>query len=401
MTGADGAAGGGTTGLQAESQPIEEAAAGLAQVIEGFVLGDTRPLVIGDGEHPVLVLLAIGDLADFRARVTHLLSNPVDAGWLRYHLRSMGPEGTGMSPENLVELLGVDTDHGLTSLCSQVTVEQATVLLPDHLRRAQEGANPLMLIGDGRMATAALIAYDAFAVLLDMEGETQAEEEEFEPDLSPTGLEELAARLGPVSVQIVEQINAEKTTGPAYNLNFEPDLIEHLTDLEARAQAAPGGGAYEELRATLRYLDELRTGAGSTDGIEAPYLEASELAGELATLREHFRSGADDPFLIGIEGQTLAGLVSFDVYLLLQQISEDVGATPAAPVLPLPGAGGPQVQPFEIATQLCNAVVEDIANGEGSILFIADEAGEPELALAPLQWLWAYTDYLDLVEADA
>jgi hypothetical protein len=401
MTGADGVAPGGMTDLEAQSWPIEDAAAGLAEVIEGFALGDTRPLVIGDGERPVLVLLAIGDLADFRARVTVLLSNPVDAGWLRYHLRSMGSGGEGMSPETLVELLGVDTDHGLTSLCSQVSVEQAAVLLPDHLRRAEEGANPLMLIGDGRMAAAALIAYDAFAVLLDMEGETQAEDDEFEPDLSPTGLEDLAARLGPVAVQIVEQINAEKTAAPVYNLNFEPDLIEHLTDLEARAQAAPGGGAYEELRATLRYLDELRTGAGSTDGIEAPYLEADELSGELATLREHFRSGADDPFLIGIEGQTLAGLVSYDVYLLLQQISEDVGGTSAAPVLPIPGEGGPQVQPFEIATHLCGAVVEDIANGEGSILFIADDTGEPELALAPLQWLWAYTDYLDLADADA
>jgi hypothetical protein len=401
MTGADGAGPGGMTDLEAQSWPIEDAAAGLAEVIEGFALGDTRPLVIGDGERPVLVLLAIGDLADFRARVTLLLSNPVDAGWLRYHLRSMGSGGEGMSPETLVELLGVDTDHGLTSLCSQVSVEQAAVLLPDHLRRAEEGANPLMLIGDGRMAAAALIAYDAFAVLLDMEGETQAEDDEFEPDLSPTGLEDLAARLGPVAVQIVEQINAENTAAPVYNLNFEPDLIEHLTDLEARAQAAPGGGAYEELRATLRYLDELRAGAASTDGIEAPYLEADELSGELATLREHFRSGADDPFLIGIEGQTLAGLVSYDVYLLLQQISEDVGGTSAAPVLPIPGEGGPQVQPFEIATHLCGAVVEDIANGEGSILFIADDTGEPELALAPLQWLWAYTDYLDLADADA
>jgi hypothetical protein len=261
-----------------------------------------------------------------------------------------------------------------------------------------------MLIGDGRMAAAALVAYEAFAVLLDMEGETQDEEEEFEPDLSPTGLEELAGQLGPVSVQIVQQINAEKDGTTAYNLNFEPDLIEHLTDLEARAQAAPGGGAYEELRATLRYLDELRTGAGSTDGIEAPYLEADELPGELATLREHFRSGADDPFLVGIEGQTLAGLVSWDVYLLLQQISEDLGGTPAAPVLPLPGGDGPPLQPFDLAAQLCPAVVDDIANGEGTILFIANEDAadpEPELVLAPLQWLWAYVDYLDLQDAEA
>lgn len=398
----DDAATAGMTDLEAQSWPIDDAAGGLAEVIEGFALGDTRPLVIGDGDVPVLALVAIGDLADFRARVTHLLSNPVDAGWLRYHLRSMGSDGSGMSPERLVELLGVDTDHGLTSLCSQVSVEQAAVLLGDHLRRAEDGANPLMLIGDGRMATAALVSYDAFAVMLDMEGGTQEEPDEFEPDLTPTGLEELAARLGPVSVQIVEQINADKSGGAAYNLNFEPDLIEHLTDLEARAQAAPGGGAYEELRATLRYLDELRTGADASDGIEAPYLEADELPTELPTLREHFRSGADDPFLIGIEGQTLAGLVSYDVYALLQQISADLGGTPTAPVLPLPGDEGPMVQGFAYAAQLCPAIVEDIANGEGSIMFIADDdTGELELALAPLQWLWAYTDYLDLADAEA
>ena len=423
---------GAMTEFEAQSWPIGAAAEGLAQVVEGFRLGDTRPLVIGDGERPVLVLMAISDLADFRARVTHLLSNPVDAGWLRYHLRSVGPDGTGMSPETLVELLGVDADHGLTSLCSQVSVDQAAMLLADHVRRAEEGANPLMLIGDGRMATAALVSYDAFAVLLDMEGEaTEAQQaaeagqdyqagqelaagqelgseqelgvgQQFEPELTPTGLEDLAASLGPVSVQIVEQINAEKDHPPiVYNLNFEPDLVAHLTDLEARAQAAPGAGAYEELRATLRYLDELRSGSDSSDGVEAPYLEADELPLELPTLREHFRNGADDPFLIGIEGQPLAGLVTFDVYALLQGISTDVGGTPQAPVLPLPGGpGGPPLQPLEIAGLLCSAVVEDIAGGEGSMLFIADEIGEPELVLAPLQWLWAYVDYLDTT-ADA
>ncbi|HYU83224.1 MAG TPA: hypothetical protein VEK80_00350 [Kribbellaceae bacterium] len=394
---------GAMTEFEAQSWPIDAASESLAQVIEGFALGDTRPLVIGDGDRPVLVVLPIADLADFRARVTHLLSSPVDAGWLRYHLRS---HSDGMSPETLVELLGVDTDHGLTSLCSQVSVEQAAVLLPDHLRRAEDGANPLMLIGDGRMATAALISYDAFAVLLDMEGEARqiAEREErgdeFEPDLSPTGLEELAARLGPVSVQIVEQINAEKDHPPiVYNLNFEADLVEHLTDLEARAQATPGGGAYDELRATLRYLDELRSGGDESNGMEAPYLEADELAGELETLRAHFRNGADDPFLVGIEGNTLAGLISYDVYCLLQQVSVELGGSPQAPVLPLPGVeGGPVVQPFEIAVHLCAAVVEDIAAGEGSMLFIADEDGVPELVLAPIQWLWAYVDHLDTSE---
>jgi hypothetical protein len=395
---------GAMTEFEAQSWPIGVAAEGLAQVVEGFRLGDTRPLVIGDGERPVLVLMAISDLADFRARVTLLLSNPVDAGWLRYHLRSMGRDGEGMSPETLVELLGVDTDHGLTSLCSQVSVDQAAMLLADHVRRAEEGANPLMLIGDGRMATAALVSYDAFAVLLDMEGERleaeQAAEEPddgFVPELTPTGLEDLAATLGPVSVQIVEQINAEKDHPPVvYNLNFENDLVAHLTDLEARAQAAPGEGAYEELRATLRYLDELRSGGAESDGVEAPYLESDELPLELPTLREHFRNGADDPFLIGIEGQPLAGLVSYDVYALLQGISEDIGASPQAPVLPLPGGpDGPPLQPFELAAQLGPAVVDDIASGEGSMLFIADEIGEPELVLAPLQWLWAYVDYID------
>ena len=109
---------------------------------DGFQNGDTRPLVIGDGDQPVLVVLAIADLADFRAHVAELLGNPVDAGWLRYYLRS----NFDMSSETLVEQLGVDTDHGLSSLASQVNVEQAAVLLPDHLRRAEAGANPLMLL---------------------------------------------------------------------------------------------------------------------------------------------------------------------------------------------------------------------------------------------------------------
>ena len=69
--------------FEAESWPLEAAAASLHQVIEGFHNGDTRPLVIGDGDKPVLVVLAIADLADFRARIAELLGNPVDAGWLR------------------------------------------------------------------------------------------------------------------------------------------------------------------------------------------------------------------------------------------------------------------------------------------------------------------------------
>ncbi len=76
------------TEFEAESWPLEAAAEGLHQVIDGFQNGDTRPLVIGDGDQPVLVVLAIADLADFRARIAELLGNPVDAGWLRYYLRS-------------------------------------------------------------------------------------------------------------------------------------------------------------------------------------------------------------------------------------------------------------------------------------------------------------------------
>jgi hypothetical protein len=30
------------------------------------------------------------------------------------------------------------------------------------------------------------------------------------------------------------------------------------------------------------------------------------------------------------------------------------------------------------------------------MLFVADDDGEPELVLAPLGWLWAYVDFLDL-----
>jgi hypothetical protein len=33
------------------------------------------------------------------------------------------------------------------------------------------------------------------------------------------------------------------------------------------------------------------------------------------------------------------------------------------------------------------------------MLFIADEDDLPELVLAPLQWLWAYVDYLDTGDA--
>jgi hypothetical protein len=50
---------------------------------------------------------------------------------------------------------------------------------------------------------------------------------------------------------------------------------------------------------------------------------------------------------------------------------------------------------------MCGAAVEDISNGEASMLFVADEEGEPELVLAPLVWLWAYVDYLELEPTEA
>jgi hypothetical protein len=199
------------TKFEAESWPLEAAADSLAQVIEGFTHGDTRPLVIGDGDRPVLVVLPIADLADFRARVAELLARPADAGWLRYYLRST----FDLSSEALVEQLGVDTEHGLSSLASQVTVEQAAALLPDHLRRAEAGANPLMLIGDGQLATAALIGFQAFSVLLAMNDAGTADEPEscvhdVEDEKPTTPLEVLAEQLGPVSTRIVADLNAAR-----------------------------------------------------------------------------------------------------------------------------------------------------------------------------------------------
>jgi hypothetical protein len=88
----------------------------------------------------------------------------------------------------------------------------------------------------------------------------------------------------------------------------------------------------------------------------------------------------------------------------LQQVSVDLNGTDTAPVLPLPKPhweDGPEVQPFELAVAVGAAVLEDIQGGEGSMLFIADEDGEPELVLAPLAWLWAYVDHLDLEQTDA
>lgn len=385
------------TEYEAQSWPIEAAASNLHQVIDGFAQGDTRPLVIGDGDRPVLVVLAIADLADFRARVTHLLADPVDAGWLRYYLSTTFSD---MSPERLVELLGVDTDHGLTSLCSQVSVEQAAVLLADQLRRAEDGANPLMLIGDGRLAAAALVSFEAFAVLLDLEGDGNSESGHVESERLPAALETLAAQLGPVSTQIVAQINAGKQdTTVVYDLHFEDDLVDHLRDLESRAQAAPGGGAYEELRAMLRSLDEMRSGNvdPNPEEYDTPYVEADDLPELLGELRDNFRSGEnDDPYLVGIDGEELAGLITYELYELLQEVSVQLDGTEEAPVLPLPTwEDGPPVESFQMACEIAPAVVQDIAAGEGSILFVADEDGDPELVLAPLVWLWAYVDRID------
>ena len=394
------------TEFEAESWPLEAAADSLAQVIDGFQNGDTRPLVIGDGDQPVLVVLAVADLADFRARINELLSNPVDAGWLRYYLRS----NFDMSSETLVEQLGVDTDHGLSSLASQVNVEQAAVLLPDHLRRTEAGGNPLMLIGDGMLATAALIAFPAFSVLLAMEGEGKVEDDSCahdEEEKPTTPLEVLAERLGPVSTQIVAQLNAGREPGlPRFDLHFEDDLIEHLQDLEKRAQAAPSGGAFDELTDLLHSFDQMRSGAleEELEPEEAPYIEVQDLPGALAGVRDSFRDGADDPYLIGIDGHPLAGLISYDLYVMLQQVSVDLNGTDEAPVLPLPQPeweSGPELQTFEAAVEICGAVLEDIKGGEGSMLFVADDGGEAEMVLAPLSWLWAYVDYLDLEGAEA
>lgn len=396
----------GVTEFEAESWPLEAAAEGLHQVIDGFQNGDTRPLVIGDGDQPVLVVLAIADLADFRARIAELLGNPVDAGWLRYYLRST----FDMSSETLVEQLGVDTDHGLSSLASQVNVEQAAVLLPDHLRRTEAGGNPLMLIGDGMLATAALIAFPAFSVLLAMESDGKTEDDSCaydEEDKPTTPLEVLAERLGPISTQLVARINAGREPGlPKYDLHFEDDLIEHLRDLENRAQAAPGGGAYDELNDLLHSFDQMRSGelaeeeAELEEESEAPYIEVADLPAAFPEVRDAFRSGADDPYLIGIDGSPLAGLISYDLYEMLQKVSVEMDGTEEAPVLPLPAPlwdDGPEVVPFDAAVAVCPAVLEDISNGDASMLFVADdETGEPEMVLAPLVWLWAYVDYLEL-----
>lgn len=392
--------------FEAESWPLDAAADSLHQVIDGFQNGDTRPLVIGDGDQPVLVVLAIADLADFRARIAELLANPVDAGWLRYYLRSQ----FDMSSERLVELLGVDTDHGLSSLASQVNVEQAAVLLPDHLRRTEAGGNPLMLIGDGMLATAALIAFPAFQVLLALENEGKVDDDSCvhdDEEKPTTPLEVLAERLGPVSTQLVAQINAGREPGlPRYELHFEDDLVEHLRDLEQRAQKTPGGGAYDELNDLLHQFDQMRSGQVEVEQepAEAPYLEATDLKAALADLRDNFREGTDDPYLIGIDGRPLAGLITFDLYEELQKVSVELDGTDEAPVLPLPQPrweDGPRLLPFEVAIELCDAVIEDLSNGEASMLFIADEDGEPELVLAPLVWLWAYVDHLNLDDTGA
>jgi hypothetical protein len=219
-----------------------------------------------------------------------------------------------------------------------------------------------------------------------------------------TPLEVLAERLGPVSTQIVAQINAGKEHDrPQFNLHFEDELIDHLRDLETRAQAAPGGGAHAELSDLLLSFDQIRTGGMEPEEPEEPpYVEVADLPSVLPEIRDHFRNGEDDPYLIGVAGDALAGLISYDLYVMLQQVSVDLNGTEEAPVLPLPRPeweDGPEIQPFELAVEVCSSVIEDIAAGEGSMLIIGDEAGEPELVLAPLVWLWAYVDHLDTESA--
>jgi hypothetical protein len=136
---------------------------------------------------------------------------------------------------------------------------------------------------------------------------------------------------------------------------------------------------------------------------EPLYVEVADLPSALPELRDHFRDGEDDPYLIGVEGQALAGLISYDLYAMLQQVSVELNGTEEAPVLPLPQPqwdDGPEIQPFELAVEVCSSVVEDIAAGEGSMLIVGDESGEPELVLAPLVWLWAYVDHLDPESAE-
>jgi hypothetical protein len=199
-----------------------------------------------------------------------------------------------------------------------------------------------MLIGDGYLATAALIAFPAFSVLLAMEGEGQAAEPDscvHDVEEKPTTpLEVLAERLGPVSTQIVALLNAGREgRRPRYELHFEDDLVVHLRDLEARAQATPGGGAHDELSDLLASFDKMRSGElAAEEPREAPYIEVADLAAALPQLRDYFREGADDPYLIGVDGRPLAGLISYDLYELLQQVSVDLGGTEEAPVLPLP-----------------------------------------------------------------
>jgi hypothetical protein len=224
-----------------------------------------------------------------------------------------------------------------------------------------------------------------------------------------TPLEVLAERLGPISTQLVAQINAGREPGlPKYELHFEDDLIDHLRTLEGMAQKSPSSDAYDELNGLLHQFDEMRSGQAEVEEDdeldEAPYLEAPDLPAALPELRDNFRSGVEDPYLIGYDGRPLAGLITFDLYEELQQVSVDLDGTDEAPVLPLPRPrweNGPEVLIFEAAVAACEAVLQDIANGDASMIFIGDEDGDPELVLAPLVWLWAYVDHLNLEGAEA
>ncbi len=75
-----------------------------------------------------------------------------------------------------------------------------------------------------------------------------------------------------------------------------------------RAQEAPGGGAYDELSDLLHSVRpdaqrRLTRKATTKSRDEAPYIEATDLPAALPELRDDFRAGADDPYLIGIDGQ--------------------------------------------------------------------------------------------------
>ncbi len=106
-------------------------------------------------------------------------------------------------------------------------------------------------------------------VLLAMEGGGTVEDDSCahdEEEKPTTPLEVLAERLGPVSTQLVAQINAGREPGlPQYDLHFEDDLVEHLRDLETRG---PEGAGQRRLRRAERpaALSSTRCAAGESRG---------------------------------------------------------------------------------------------------------------------------------------